>query len=627
MKQDTHKNRIDKHLILFAAIIIAATVIRAIWLVQLSASQLAAELSIDSEFYWNLAVDILSGKGIPAGALTFNPLYPIFLVSVIGIFGKTLVAVRIVQSVLGLLTLVLIYIAGRMLGDDIERKDISGRTLGLTAMAMAALYPQFFLYEGMLLSSTLEIFLLIASFALALAVDRELHGTGTLRIASRKIPVWAASLLLGLICGAGALGRPNLFLLLAAGIPVWIIMRNRRGSRWAAPVIGFTAGAALLLLPPAIHNFRHTGKFVPVTTHGGINFYIGNRPGTEGVYNPPAGMRGAMRGLIEDSRALAEKETGHSMTDGEASDYYMDKTMRSISGDPVGWIVLVGKKGMLFWNRIEVHDMPEVLYFEETLPVFRFPFLPYSIIASLSLVGLIVFLKGRTNRSVVCLFIGASLLSVLLFYVNTRYRLPIVPVLIILAALLLNRAAGEISRKRYRTVGYMAAAVIAVFLLISNRSFVEANRGSVYTYLGTYYINAGEQEKAAEAFARAYRIDPDRDTSMVNHARMLMMQGQYEQAARIFSRAYALNPRYPGLAIEYAFTLQRLGQLDDASRLALAVFSSGSPEEKVTACKILSTAAFFKNDMASAKKWAREGLRLSPEDRELGQMLESLPDE
>jgi len=301
--------------------------------------------------------------------------------------------------------------------------------------------------------------------------------------------------------------------------------------------------------------------------------------------------------------------------------------MKSIAGDPVGWIVLLGRKGLLFWNRIEVHDMPEVLYFEESLPVFRFPFFPYSVIASLSLVGLIVFLKGKTNRSIVCLFLGAALLSVLLFYVNTRYRLPIVPVMILLAALLLNRAAGEISRRRYGTVAYISAATVAVFLLISNRSFVEANRGSVYTYLGTYYINAGEQEKAAEAFARAYRIDPDRDTSMINHARMLMMQGQFEQAARIFSRAYALNPRYPDLAIEYAFTLQKLGHNDEASRLALDIFSSGSPEERVTACKILSTIAFFQNDLNTAKDWAREGLRLSPEDRELRLMLESLPEE
>jgi len=626
MKPEKHKNGIDRHRILFVVIIAAAIAIRAVWLVQLSGSQLAGELSIDSRFYWDLAADVLSGKGMPAGGLTFNPLYPVFLVAVLGVFGKTLLAARIIQSVIGLATLVLIYAAGRMLGEDTRIKEISGRNLGLTAMAIAAVYPQFFLYEGMLLGSALEIFLLTASFTLALALDRKLGGTGTLRIASRNIPVWAASLILGLLCGAGALGRPNLFLLLVAGIPVWIIIRNRRGSRWIAPLIGFAAGAALLLLPPTVYNFRQTGKFVPVTTHGGINFYIGNRPGTEGVYSPPEGMRGAMRGLIEDSRVQAEKETGHDMTDGEASDYYMDKALHGIAGDPVGWIVLLGRKVLLFWNRTEVHDMPEVLFFEDSVPIFRVPFLPYSIIASLGFVGLIVLIKDRTDVSTVCLFLGAALLSVMLFYVNTRYRLPVVPVVILLAALLLNQAVAEISRRRYGNVMYMAAAAAAAFFLISNRSLVEANRGSVYTYLGTYYMNAGEQDKAAEAFARAYRIDPGRDTSMINYARTLMIQGQYEQAARIFSRAYALNPRYPRLAVEYAFTLQKLGRYEEASRLAMEAFSSGSPEEKVTACKILATAAFFLKDGEEAKKWAREGLRISPDDRELLMMLESLSD-
>jgi hypothetical protein len=626
MRLERHKNRFDRHRMLFVVVIVAAIAIRAVWLIQLSGSRLASELSIDSQFYWDLAAGVLSGKGIPAGGLTFNPLYPLFLVAVLGVFGKTLLAVRIIQSVVGLATLALIYTAGRMLGDDSRMKEISGRNLGLTAMAIAAVYPQFFLYEGMLLGSTLEIFLLTASFTLALALDRKLSGTGTLRIAFINIPVWAASFILGLICGTGALGRPNLFLLLVAGIPVWIILRNRRESKWTAPLIGFAAGAALLLLPPTVYNFRETGKFVPVTTHGGINFYIGNRPGTEGVYSPPEGMRGAMRGLIEDSRVLAEKETGHGMTDGEASDYYMEKALHGIAGDPVGWIALLARKVLLFWNKTEVHDMPEVLFFEDSVPIFRFPFLPYSIIASLGIIGLIVLIQGRTDISIVCLFLGAAHLSVMLFYVNTRYRLPVVPVVIILAALLLNRAAGEISRRRYGTVIYMAAAVAAAFFLISNRSLVEANRGSVYTYLGTYYMNAGEQDKAAEAFARAYRIDPDRDTSMINYARTLMMRGQYEQAARIFARAYAMNPRYPRLAIEYAFTLQKLGQYDEASRLALDAFSSGNPEDKVTACKILATSAFFRGDGEEAKKWVREGLRISPDDQELRQMRETLAD-
>jgi tetratricopeptide (TPR) repeat protein len=268
--------------------------------------------------------------------------------------------------------------------------------------------------------------------------------------------------------------------------------------------------------------------------------------------------------------------------------------------------------------------MPEVLYFEDTLPLFNFPFIPFSVIAALGLPGLIVLLRRGRARGIVCLYIGAALLSVLLFYVNTRYRLPIVPVVIILAAIFAVSVAGDISRRRLGRAASLLALSVLVFLLVSNRTIIRANRGSVYTFLGTYYLNRGEADKAAEAFATAYRIDPDRDTSMVNHARMLMTQGRYEQAARIYSRAYELNPNYPKLAVEYAFTLQKLGRQSEARSIALELYSSGSPNDRITACKLLATAAFFEGNRDELMRWIEAGLELAPDDPDLNLMLESV---
>jgi tetratricopeptide (TPR) repeat protein len=609
---------------IFAAIMIAAIAIRAVWLSQLSASEIGGELSIDSEFYRNLASDIMGGKGLPAGALTFNPLYPFFLSAVFRLFGTGLLATRIVQSLLGLVTIAFIYLAGMRLVEGPRKGKLTGSTVSLVAIAIAVLYPQFVLYEGMLLGTTLEVLLLAASFALGLAMDQDLHGGQLLRVGSKRMPPWLGGGLLGAMCGAGALGRPNLFLPLLAGIPIWIILRNLRKRLWLAPALGFAVAAALFLLPPTIHNMRSAGEFVPVTAHGGINFYIGNRPGTYGVYQPPEDMRGEMRGLIEDARAKAEQETGRRMTDAEASDYYMDKALTSIKGDPASWLLLLGRKLVLFWNKIEVHDMPEVLYFQESLPLFKFPFLTFSLIAPLGVAGLVVLLRSGRNRSIVCLFLGTAHISILLFYINSRYRLPILPVVILLAALFIAWVAREISRKRIKPAAVMIAVALATFFLVSNRTIVQANRGSVYTFLGTYYMNAGNEAKAAEAFAEAYRLDPNRDTSMINYARVLMMRNQFQQAVQIYARAYALNPRYPRLATEFAYTLQKLGRHNDARRLALDIVASGEPSERVTACKILATIAFFEEKKKVALQWVTRGLEIAPDDSELRLMLEAV---
>ena len=603
---------------------IAALAIRIVWLSRLSASDIGGELSIDSEFYRNLAGDILGGRGLPSGALTFNPLYPIFLVVVFRILGTGLLATRIAQSFLGLVTIALVFLAGRRLVEGPKRGRLSGGAVSFVAMAMAVLYTQFALYEGMLLGTTLEVLLLIASFALGLAMDEDLRGLKNLKLGSRRVPSWLCGGLIGALCGAGSLGRPNLFLPLVAALPVWIIARNPRKRRWLAPVIGFVIGAALFLAPPTIYNAVNAGKFVPVTAHGGINFYIGNRPGTYGVYQPPEGMRGEMRGLLEDALARAERETGRSMTNAEASDYYMEKTLEGIRSDPLGWFVLLGRKFVLFWNKIEVHDLPEVLYFQDTVPLFRFPFLIFSVLAPLGFAGFIVLLRSGRNRSIVCLYLGAAQLSILLFYINTRYRLPVVPVVILLAAYFIVWLVREISRRRIRAAAVMLAIAVALFFLVSNRTVVRANRGTVYTFLGTHYMNSGNADKAAEAFAEAYRLDPTRDSVMINYARVLSMQNRFDEAARIYARAYSQNPRYPRLASEFAFTLQKLGRHDDARKLALQVLSTGDPSEKLTACKILATAAFFDNDKSGALGWVRRGLEIAPNDRDLRLMLEAV---
>lgn len=624
MNKRRPQQRISRPTALFIAIAVAAVLIRAAWLSLLAASEVGNELSIDAEFYRDLAGGILRGESLPAGALTFNPLYPFFLVGVFKLFGESLAATRVLQSLLGLVTVGCIFLSGRMLVGKSGKGKPSGTTVSLVAMAMAVFYTQFALYEGMLLGTSLEVLLLIASFTLCLAMDQGLHGERELRLGRMRAPAWLIGGAIGALCGAGALGRPNLFLLLVAGIPVWIVARNRRSRTWLAPALGFAAGVALFLAPPMIYNAKNSGEFVPVTAHGGINFYIGNRIGTEGVYQPPEGMRGERQGLLEDALARAEKETGRELTDAEASDYYMQKALDGIKQDPGGWLILLGRKFILFWNKVEVHDIPEVMYFQDSARLFKFPFLQYAVIAPLGLAGLVVFLRGGRNRGIVCLYLGVALVSILLFYLNARYRLPIVPVVILLAAYFLAWVAQEFAQKRRKSAAVMIAAVVAVFFLVSGRTIVTANRGSVYTYLGTFYMNAGKKQEAAEAFEKAYRLDPNRDTSLINYGRTLMEQEQYEQAARIFAQAYAQNPRYPHLAAYLAFSLQRSGRTEEARKLALQVISTDDVADRVTAYKILATGAFFDKDSEQALKWVEAALEIAPDDPDLLQMLQAV---
>jgi len=610
--------------LIFAALLLAALVMRGVFLVQLERSGLGGALALDSRFYYDLAHDLSTGGSLGAGALDFNPLYPAFLVVVFKLFGEGILAPRIVQLAVGLLTIALIYWAGMRLVDGSRKGGPSGQTTAIIAAFMAVFYNQFMLHEGLILASTLEVFCLTASFAFALALDEDLGEEHPLKLGARRIPSWVSGLLVGALCGAGALGRPNLFLLVVVALPVWLVVRNRRTRRGLVPAAGVLIGASLFLVPPIIHNARATGRFVPVTSHGGVNFYIGNKPGTTGVYQPPSNMRADMRGLIEDAKSIAEAETRRSLTEAEVSDFYTHAALEAIKAHPAGWLVLMGKKILLFWNGAEVPSVPNNFFFEKSCGSLKLLFLPFAVISPLSICGLIVLFRGGRNRSVVTLFLGCAFASVVLFYVNTRYRLPAVPILILLAAFFAVWAAREISRRRFRFVAILAAGAVAFFFLVSNRTMVEVNHSAAYAFIGNYYMANKNEAKAAEAFAEAYRLDPNHVEAIINYARILRRQNQIERSAELYARAYGIMPNFPHLAMEYGSVIEILGRREEARRLYLRALATGQAPEKVLACRLLAHAALAEGKREEAISWVRRALAITPDDARLVEMITTL---
>ena len=613
--------------LIFAALLIAALIARVIFLVQLQRSDLGAALALDSRFYYDLASDVARGGSLSQEAFNFNPLYPAFLVAVFRLFGAGLLAPRIIQLALGVLMIVIISWAGARLAGGRRKERLSPHAIALVAGCMSLLYGQFMLHEGLILASTLEVLCLAASFALALALDEDLRGELPLRLGSRRIPPWLCALVLGAFCGAGALGRPNLFLLVIAALPVWLVLRNRPVRRGLLPAAGVLVGSFVVLLPSIIHNAKATGSFVPVAAHGGINFYIGNRAGTSGIYEPPRNMRADMRGLVEDARKIAEAETRRSMTEAEVSDFYMHATLEGIEAHPGRWLRLMGRKTVLFWNGAEVPSVPNVFFFERSFVSLKLLFLPFAVISPLSICGCIVLFGSGRNRSVVALFLGCALVSVVLFYVSTRYRLPVVPILILLAAYFLVWAAREISRRRFRRISILAIGAIAFYLAVSNRNMVTVSQSAAYAFVGNYYMANKNEAKAAEAFAEAYRLDPNHTEAAINYARILRRQNQIERAAELYARAYRNMPYFPNLAIEYGSLIEILGKREEARRLYLQALAKGQDQEKILACRLLAHLAIVEGKRDEALSWAKRALAIAPSDSMLLEAVKALEGE
>ncbi|HVO76767.1 MAG TPA: tetratricopeptide repeat protein, partial [Candidatus Bathyarchaeia archaeon] len=566
MARTNPAERLVRPVVALAVLLGIGLVARIVFLVQLGRSGLGDVLVLDSRLYYDVAHAIATGGALPQGALTFNPLYPVFLAGLFRLFGEGLIPPRVVQLAVGLLTIALVYFAGLRLVEGPRKGRPSGEATAAVAVAMAVLYAQFVLYEGMILASSLEVFLLTASFLLALALDEHLAGERRLALGPMLMPPWGAGLLLGALCGAGALARPNLFLLLIAALPVWLLVRHRRKRRGLAPAACCLLGAALFVAPVLLYDAARTGQFVPITAHGGFNFYVGNGPEATGLYQPPADVRSSTVGSLEDAKTRAEAETGRRMTEMDASNYYVHKAVAHIAGDPGSWLRLLGMKLVIFLGE-DAQDMPNAFLYENSCGILKLLFIPFKVIAPLAICGYLVLLRSRRNRGVVSVFLACALASVLLFYVNVRYRLPAVPIFMLLASFAVAWGAREVSRKRFRQVAIMTAAALALFFLVSSRNPVPVTHSASYAMLGNYYLAKGDQMKAADAFAEAYRRDPDKLEAMINYARALRQGGRMQEAADLYARSYERSPRFPLLAIEYGMALNHLGRGDEARKL------------------------------------------------------------
>jgi tetratricopeptide (TPR) repeat protein len=91
---------------------------------------------------------IVGGDVLTTGVFYGLPLYPYFLALCYAVSGRSVVAVKVVQIVLGLLTLVLTYATGALLADA---------TVGLVAAALAAVYGPLVFHESMLIPEAIGV--------------------------------------------------------------------------------------------------------------------------------------------------------------------------------------------------------------------------------------------------------------------------------------------------------------------------------------------------------------------------------------------------------------------------------------------------------------------------------------
>src|SRR5207247_1217501 len=148
-----------------ACVLLAATVFRATYLLLYANHRIFFDgLVLDARMYDSWAWSLAQGEWNSGQVFYFAPLYPFVLGALYTVIGHSLMAVYLLQSLLGLANLVLLYRIGLA---------TFGARAGLLAAGMASLYGPFAFFETKVLGATLGLVLNVAALALLVSVERE----------------------------------------------------------------------------------------------------------------------------------------------------------------------------------------------------------------------------------------------------------------------------------------------------------------------------------------------------------------------------------------------------------------------------------------------------------------------
>jgi tetratricopeptide (TPR) repeat protein len=609
-----------------AVVLAVALVLRLAHWAAVRRAPFIGQLAMDSWEYDRWAREIAGGDwlGHARGVFFQAPLYPYLVAVLFAAVGPRLDAVYLAQIGFAVAGCYALYRAGRAM---------AGERAGLAAAALAAVYGPFIFYDVQLLKESLAVtvvcFLL---WAMAAARERSQSpetGTSALPAASpgtAAAPAAAGSsasgdaarwLLVGVLLGILALLRENALLVAPLLLPlVWSAGRAapvRRVGRVAV----FLAGIGLALAPVALRNGLVGGDFLPTTSQGGVNFYIGNNPRADGTYRPIVPGKQTPELERREPARVAEQQLGRPLTAAEVSRYWLNRALAWARSHPGDFVRLTLRKLGMFWSWYEWPDAVDYYYIRSLSPVYRLPLLEFGGVTLLAALGLGFLGGGRARRLLpALLFAGAWIASTVVFFLFARYRLPAVPALLLPAALpvaALVEAARAWWRSRARRSVMRAAglgfAVVAALVLPRLAGF-EPRLDLVSFNLGRLAEERGDAAAAESHYRAALAAAPDAFLAWLDLGNLAARRRDWPTALRCYQHAAALEPDSDDAESNLGGVYLALGDLVQSSRhLQRALeLNAGS----VQALQNSALLRLRQGDVAAARELNRRTLEVDP---------------
>ncbi len=518
-----------------------ALAVRLVYLAEASGDASFGVPVVDSQSYDQHA-RLLAAEGTFSGRFFWQGFfYPFFLAGAYLVSGGSMLFARLVQIALGSLMCAFVYALGAKLFD---------RRAGVAAGLIAALYGPLVFYDAEILDTGLS-----AIWAVALVL---------LVLRAREAKSAWPSLLFG-VAGALAVVTRATFLPFFVAAAIWLVRVRRPGraapARAGAKAALLAAGFLAVALPVASIAYRATGDFNFLAQSGPINLHIGNNPDRNEtiMIRPGAEWRELTRmPTVQGSPSEAEDRR-----------VFLRRFLDYVKSEPRSYVSGLAEKAVEFASSRELprnEDMYVARDRSRLLSILvwkagRFGF-PFGLLLPLAAAG--IALSRRRFPAPACLFLALYPASVIAVFVSGRYRIPVVPVLAVPAAVgllgLVDLARNRLWPRAAALAGSMA--VIAVASSAAGPFVVERYdyRAEMHTIVGFELMKRNRTREAFDELSAALRVHPGWGDAHKYLGLLMSGERRHAEAAAHFEKALERDPDSYLLRYYLGMTLLNLGR-------------------------------------------------------------------
>lgn len=409
----------------------------------------------------DLATYMKLGKEISQGKLPevfyYQPFYyAVFLPVIYFICGKfSILAVIVVQTLLSSAT---VYLAG-MCG-----AKVFNRRAGIIAAAAAAISSPLILYVPYHQNETLHCYLLtLLTFLTLRAVER-----------SR----WFDWVFAGLAAGVAILNRGNINLLLPVLFAALVFSCRQKKDSWKEiwkKVLLTLFSVIVLQLPFVIHNSIALKRFSGPSTAADAVLALGNTVEAPAGGRDPGLPAGAMYYPVAYQRAMARASGAYPVSMGE-------QMWEFFCAEPLAFCELQFRKALLFWDGREIPNNVSLEHDGFASSLLRYLLPGRSVVLlTFALAGIFWFIPRLKRKEIKLLVLYGFVLcfyaAVTLFYMLSRFRAPVLPLLFIFGGGFVDEAACRIKESS----GKMRRLTIGKLLITGLLAF-----GFVFSFYDSY---------------------------------------------------------------------------------------------------------------------------------------------